>query len=225
VSYELRTPLNAVVNFAHILAQGGQGEVNEAQADYLRRIEESGRQILQVLNDLLDMAQIESGEFRLYPEPVNLRQICEETVRYAQAVVLDKDVAFIEDYPETWPCVNVDKVRLKQSLINLLRNAARHTERGHIALRVRPENGVVRLHVEDSGSGIDAHYQQMIFQEFRQVDEQAARRRIGTGLGLSLTRHVVERHGGTVTVDSAVGEGSTFTITLPVWQGAPAAVK
>jgi two-component system phosphate regulon sensor histidine kinase PhoR len=107
-------------------------------------------------------------------------------------------------------------MRLKQALINLLGNAAKYTEKGHIALRVRPNGQAVHILVEDTGIGIDPEYHELIFREFRQVDETAARRRIGNGLGLPITRHLIERHGGQIVVDSAMGKGSTFTITLPL---------
>lgn len=219
VSHELRTPLNGIVNFAHILAEGGVGSVNERQIDYLQRVEKSGWHLLDVLNDLLDMAQIESGEFKLYLEPVDLEEICWEALRNVRGLVLEKDeLELIADFPESWPPVQADAIRLKQALINLLGNAAKYTEEGHIALRVRREGEWVLLLVEDTGVGIPSQYHEVIFQEFRQVDDTAARRRVGTGLGLPLTRHLIERHGGAVTVESAVGEGSVFTISLPLYR-------
>lgn len=220
VSHELRTPLNGIVNFAHILAEGGVGSVNQRQIDYLQRIEKSGWHLLDVLNDLLDMAQIESGEFKLYIEPVDLEEICWEAIRSVKGLVLEKPgLELIPDFPDKWPQVEADNMRLKQALINLLGNAAKYTEEGHIALRVRREEDQVLLMVEDTGVGIAPKYHEAIFQEFRQIDETAARRRIGTGLGLPLTRHLVERHGGVLTVESDVGQGSTFTITLPAYRG------
>jgi signal transduction histidine kinase len=216
VSHELRTPLNSIVNFAHILAQGARGPATESQVDYLKRIEQSGWHLLSILNDLLDMAQIEAGEFKLNLETAELQAICEEAMISIRGLILDKDVSLIRDYPDQWPPVLVDKMRLKQALINLLGNAAKYTEKGHIALRVRPNGQAVHILVEDTGIGIDPEYHELIFREFRQVDETAARRRIGNGLGLPITRHLIERHGGQIVVDSAMGKGSTFTITLPL---------
>lgn len=218
VSHELRTPLNSIVNFAHILTLGGRGAVSEGQQDYLERIEQSGWHLLNVLNDLLDMAQIESGEFKLHLEPTHLYHICEEAMTTTRGLLLDKEneIDLIRDYPKEWPTVNVDQMRFKQALINLLGNAAKYTETGHITLRVMPISEKIVVSVEDSGIGIPPEYHQAIFVEFRQVDETAARKRIGTGLGLPITKHLIERHGGTLAIQSAVGEGSTFTITLPV---------
>jgi signal transduction histidine kinase len=216
VSHELRTPLNAIVNFAYILEQGGRGEVSEAQADYLKRIEQSGNYLLNVLNDLLDLARIESGEFQLHPELTNLHEICEEAMSNTRGLILDKDIQLIRDYPMDWPTVFVDKMRIKQSLINMLGNAAKYTESGHITLHIRTEDETLFLAVEDTGVGIASEHHQAIFQEFRQVDDTAARKRIGTGLGLPIARHLIERHEGTLSVVSRLGQGSTFTIALPI---------
>jgi signal transduction histidine kinase len=217
VSHELRTPLNAIVNFAHIMREGGCGPVSERQYDYLGRIETSGWHLLGVLNDLLDMAQIQSGEFKLYFEPSNLQAICEEAMSSLRGLILDKpDLELVREYPQEWPIVHVDEMRIKQALINMLGNAAKYTESGHIALRIRPFSHEVQIIIEDTGVGIAPEYHDMIFQEFRQVDEKAARRRVGTGLGLPITRHLIERHQGTITVDSDVGQGTRFIISLPL---------
>lgn len=218
VSHELRTPMNAIVNFAHIIQNGGCGPVTEHQVNYLNRIETSGWHLLSILNDLLDMAQIQSGEFKLYLEVTDLHSICEEAMGTLRGLILDKDVEPVRDYPATWPLINVDRMRIKQALINLLGNAAKYTESGEITMRVRPFERQVAILIEDTGIGIPSEHLEDIFLEFHQVDESAARKRIGTGLGLPITRHLIERHGGTITVSSEVGKGSIFTITLPIYQ-------
>ncbi|MCI0394200.1 MAG: HAMP domain-containing histidine kinase [Chloroflexi bacterium] len=216
VSHELRTPLNAIVNFAYILEKGGRGEVSPEQADYLGRIQQSGHHLLKVLNDLLDLARIESNEFRLHLELLNLGQLCEEAMSYTRGLLTNQDIELIRDYPAEWPAVKADAIRLKQAILNLLGNAAKYTEQGHIALRVRPAGDWVHILIEDSGMGIDPKYHETIFREFHQVDDTAARKRVGTGLGLPIARHLVEEHGGRLTVASQLGRGSTFTITLPI---------
>jgi signal transduction histidine kinase len=218
VSHELRTPLNAIVNFAYILFQGGRGEVNEGQADYLKRIEQAGRHLLNVLNDLLDLARIESGEFKLHIEMSDLQPVCEEAMDSTRGLILEKEkeIKLIRDFPAVWPCIPVDQMRLKQALFNLLGNAAKYTDEGYIALRVRHLDDTVQIVVEDTGVGIAPQYHEAVFQEFRQVDDTAARRRLGTGLGLPITRHLVERHGGQIALESDLGKGSIFTITLPL---------
>ncbi len=217
VSHELRTPLNAIVNFAHILERESIGPVNQTQADYLARIERSGWHLLNILNDLLDMAQIESGEFKLYLEASDLRDVCEEAAIAVQGLLLDKEhVAFYTEYPERWPQLRIDRMRMKQGLINLLGNAAKYTEEGHITLSVSADDAFAYIQVSDTGVGIAPKYHDLIFQEFKQVDETAARKRIGTGLGLPITRHLVERHGGSISLESDLGQGATFTIKLPL---------
>lgn len=216
VSHELRTPLNSIVNFAHIIKKGAHGIVNNQQTDYLNRIEKSGWHLLSVLNDLLDMAQIESGEFRLHQEPTDLYSICEEAMMSTRGLLLDKDIELERAYPKEWPIANIDRIRIKQALINLLGNAVKYTEQGTICLRVVPDGAWVDINVEDTGIGIAPEFHDAIFQEFRQVDENVARRRIGTGLGLPIAKHLIERHGGTLTIESELGKGSTFTIKLPI---------
>ena len=223
VSHELRTPLNAIVNFAHIIAAGACGPTTERQSDYLKRIEQAGWHSLNVLNDLLDLAQIQAGEFRLNLQVVNLHDLCEDAVSNTRGLILDKPIDLVRDYPTEWPCVNVDAVRLKQAMINLLGNAAKYTDEGSIGVRVRQEGDWVKIMVADTGIGIAPEHHEVIFQEFRQVNEGDARKRVGTGLGLPITRHLIERHGGTLTLISEPGKGSVFILTLPVWKDEAAA--
>jgi signal transduction histidine kinase len=218
VSHELRTPLNSIVNFAHIVRLGGRGPVSEGQIDYLERIEKSGWHLLSVLNDLLDMAQIQAGEFKLHLEICDLHALCEEAMTTTRGLLLESQVDLVRDYPEEWPQVKVDKMRVKQSLINLLGNAVKYTEEGFITLRVQQVDDELHLSVIDTGIGIAPEHHDTIFQEFKQVNESAARKRVGTGLGLPITRHLIERHGGRMFVTSEVGQGSCFTIVLPVYQ-------
>lgn len=216
VSHELRAPLNAIVNFAHILIAGGSGPVSEPQRDYLARIERSGWHLLGMLNDLLDMAQIESGEFKLYLADDDLQELCADAESSAQGLLLDNPrVIFETDFPAAWPRVRIDRTRIRQAVINLLSNAAKYTDTGRVTLRVRSDAAWVYLTVADTGVGIAPEHHELIFQEFRQVDETAARKRIGTGLGLPIARQLVERHGGHIQLESAVGQGSRFTICLP----------
>jgi signal transduction histidine kinase len=216
VSHELRTPLNAIVNFAYILEQGARGPVTEGQSDYLGRIEQAGRHLLAVLNDLLDLARIESGQFKLHFELTDLADICEEAMKNTSGLIIGQEITLVRDYPDEWPLVRVDKMRIKQALINLLGNAAKYTDEGEIRLRVRADADALLLSVIDTGMGIEAEYHEAIFQEFRQVDNTPARRRVGTGLGLPITRHLIEEHGGIITLESVPGQGSNFTISLPL---------
>ncbi|MEM7332026.1 MAG: HAMP domain-containing sensor histidine kinase [Chloroflexota bacterium] len=219
VSHELRTPLNSIVNFAHILSQGVRGPLTEGQVDYLSRIQHSGWHLLAVLNDLLDIAQIEAGEFDLKYAPTNLHLVCEEAMNNTTGLQLDNNISVVRNYPDRWPIVKADPMRLQQAIINLLGNAFKYTKEGFVSLRVHCDESLVYISVEDSGIGIKEEDMGKIFDEFHQVDQSVARRRIGTGLGLSITKHLVERHGGTMQVESQVGKGSKFTIILPIWKG------
>ncbi|VAW38690.1 hypothetical protein MNBD_CHLOROFLEXI01-150, partial [hydrothermal vent metagenome] len=216
VSHELRTPINTIVNFAHILAQGEMGNVNPKQTDYLGRIEKSGWHSMSVLNDLLDLAQIEAGEFRLKRQIVDLETVCEDAMSSVRSLLRNPEIALVRDYPDKWPRILVDSKRFRQALLNLLGNAAKYTDGGQIILRVRTYEHTATFAVEDSGIGIPAEHHETIFQEFRQLNEAMARQRVGTGLGLPISRHLIEQHGGTLTLNSTVGQGSTFTITLPL---------
>jgi signal transduction histidine kinase len=216
VSHELRTPINTIVNFAHILSQGELGEVTDRQIDYLSRIEKSGWHSMSVLNDLLDLAQMNAGEFKLRRERADLEEVCDEVIASVRSLLENEDVDLIRDYPEVWPEILVDPKRFQQALLNLLSNAAKYTDQGHITLRVRAHQHTATFAVEDTGIGIPEEHYETVFQEFRQLDETIARRRVGTGLGLPISRHLIERHGGTLTVNSILGQGSTFTITLPL---------
>lgn len=216
VSHELRTPINTIVNFAHILAQGEMGSVNKKQIDYLGRIEKSGWHSMSVLNDLLDLAQIEAGEFRLKRQIVDLETVCEEAMTSVRSLLRHPDIALVRDYPEKWPRIMVDPKRFRQALLNLLGNAAKYTDEGQIILRVRTFPHTATFAVEDSGIGIPEEHHETVFKEFRQLNETMARQRVGTGLGLPISRHLIEEHGGTLTLESTVGKGSIFTITLPL---------
>ncbi len=216
VSHELRTPINTIVNFAHILAQGEMGNINAKQIDYLGRIEKSGWHSMSVLNDLLDLAQIEAGEFRLTRQIADLETVCEEAMTSVRSLLRNPEIALVRDYPDKWPRVLVDPKRFRQALLNLLGNAAKYTDEGHIILRVRTFEHTATFVIEDSGIGIPEEHHETVFKEFRQLNETMARQRIGTGLGLPISRHLIEQHGGTLTLKSAVGQGSIFTITLPL---------
>ncbi|MEZ4593445.1 MAG: HAMP domain-containing sensor histidine kinase, partial [Chloroflexota bacterium] len=205
VSHELRTPINTIVNFAHIIGQGELGTVSDRQVDYLNRIEKSGWHSMSVLNDLLDLAQMNAGEFRLKRQLVDLHAVCEEAVASVRSLLRNPDIELVRDYPDIWPQVMVDPKRFQQALLNLLGNAAKYTDEGQITLRVRTHQHTATFAVEDTGIGIPEEHFETVFQEFRQLDETMARRRIGTGLGLPISRHLIERHGGTLNVSSQIG--------------------
>ena len=217
MSHELRTPLNAIIGFSEVLQERMFGEVNEKQAEYLQDIVSSGRHLLSLINDILDLSKIEAGrmelEFASFDMPLALQNamtlVRERADRHGITVSLAVD--------ERLGPFSGDERKIKQILLNLLSNAVKFTpEGGRISVKATPADGSVEISVTDTGIGIAPEDQEAIFEEFRQVGSDYARKREGTGLGLTLTKKFVEMHGGKLWVKSEVGKGSTFTFTLPV---------
>jgi signal transduction histidine kinase len=217
MSHELRTPLNAVIGFSEVLIEKMFGDVNEKQEEYLRDIHSSGRHLLSLINDILDLSKIEAGKMELEVTTFDLPQAIENALMLvrgradAHAIRLDVAIgAGLGDFAG-------DERKFKQIMVNLLSNAVKFTpEGGRVSVRAGSVNGSIEIAVQDTGIGIAAEDQQAIFDEFQQVGTDYARKREGTGLGLALTKRFVELHTGTIAVKSAPGEGSTFTFTLPV---------
>jgi signal transduction histidine kinase len=217
MSHELRTPLNAIIGFSEVLLERMFGEINPKQEEYLGDILASGRHLLSLINDILDLSKIEAGrmdlEFSRFDLPTALENtlilVRDRATRHAIAVDVRIDPglgAFV-----------ADERKLKQIVLNLLSNAVKFTpEGGRITLTAAMANGSVEIAVSDTGLGIADEDQGRIFEEFRQVGSDHVGKREGTGLGLALTKRFVELHGGRVWVKSAPGHGSTFTVTLPV---------
>ncbi len=217
LSHELRTPLNAIINFSYILARNHHGAVTPEQRDYLTRIHYSGELLLEIVNDLLDLAKIEAGQMELFREPVELRPLCADLIKAVSGLLTDKPVELLLDITPNLPSVNGDETRIRQVLLNLLGNAAKYTDKGSIMLRLSPpENGFIRISVVDTGIGIREKDLEKIFEEFHQTEEAFALRKVGTGLGLPISRKFVELHGGRLWVESQFGQGSAFHFTLPV---------
>jgi signal transduction histidine kinase len=229
MSHELRTPLNAIIGFSYILNQGLKGPLSVEQHDYLQRIYDSGEHLLGLLNDILDNAKLEAGRLDLHCEPISLELVAHDVLTRTMVLLGDKPIALCHEIRSDLPPVCADRLRVAQVLFNLLSNAVKFTEQGHIILRayVAPqlidaaENGAAQpdqlvVEVEDSGIGIAEEHLSLIFEEFRQADESLSRRYGGTGLGLPISKRLVELHSGTLTVTSTLGRGSTFRFTLPL---------
>jgi signal transduction histidine kinase len=217
MSHELRTPLNAIIGFSEVLGERMFGELNDKQSEYVQDILSSGRHLLALINDILDLSKVEAGRMELelsrfdLPAAIGSAVILvrERATRHGLAVELSVD-------DRLGPFVG-DERKIRQVLLNLLSNAVKFTpEGGRIQVRAAPADGAVEISVSDTGIGIAPEDQEAIFQEFRQVGTDYARKREGTGLGLALARRFVDLHGGRIWVKSRPGEGSTFTFTLPV---------
>ncbi len=218
MSHELRTPLNSILGYTEVMLMGIDGEMDpETQAD-VQAIYDNGQHLLHLISDILDLAKIEAGRLNLNFESVDIRPLIEEIITSTNGLLLkrQKSVEFKVEVAEDLPVVQVDRLRLNQILNNLLSNAVKFTEEGHITLRATGDGDQICLEIQDTGIGINPADQEKIFDQFRQADGSYKRRAEGTGLGLSITRHLVQMHGGTIIVSSQPGQGSTFTVHLPL---------
>ena len=217
MSHELRTPLNAVIGFSEVLLERMFGDLNEKQAEYLDDILGSGRHLLSLINDILDLSKIEAGRMELEMTRFDLPLAIDNALTLVRERALRHGVALGVDVDPRLGEIAGDERKVKQVLLNLLSNAVKFTpEGGRVQIDASLANGHVEIAVTDTGIGIAPEDQEAIFEEFRQVGGDYARKREGTGLGLTLARRFVELHGGRIWVKSAVGQGSTFTFALPV---------
>jgi signal transduction histidine kinase len=216
MSHELRTPMNAILGFSEVLAEGMFGEINDKQAEYLRDILESGRHLLSLINDILDLSKIEAGRMELELTNFDLPGAIETALILVRERASRRGIALGKTMDERLGTVRGDERKVKQVLLNLLSNALKFTpEGGRIDVRASLNGGLAEVSVADTGVGIAPEDQGAIFEEFRQVGT-ADKKVEGTGLGLALSRKFIELHGGRIWVKSQVGQGSTFTFTLPV---------
>lgn len=217
VSHELRTPLSAIIGFSQILLDGIDGPLNEEQQQDILQVNKSGQSLLGLINQILDLSKIEAGKMELSLERADLPAIVNAVLESMSPLAQEKGLRIDTRFAPGLPAVEVDPARLKQILINLLSNAIKFTDRGHIEVMAQASGRMVRIAVKDTGIGISADAQKVIFDEFVQGDGSSTRRHGGTGLGLSIVRKLVEMHGGAITVVSEPGLGSTFTFTVPAW--------
>ncbi|TMC43841.1 MAG: response regulator [Chloroflexi bacterium] len=224
VSHELRTPLSAIIGFSQILLDGIDGPVNEEQQQDISQVNKSGQSLLALINQILDLSKIEAGKMELSLERVDLPALISSVLDSISPLAQAKGLQIDTRFAPGLPALEADAGRLKQIVINLLSNAVKFTERGHIEILAQPSGRMVRIAVKDTGIGISAESQKVIFEEFVQGDGSSTRRHGGTGLGLSIVRRLVEMHGGAITVLSEPGLGSTFTFTVPAWASGQAAL-
>jgi signal transduction histidine kinase len=217
MSHELRTPLNAVIGFSDTMLSGVFGDLaNERYREYVQDIHRSGLHLLSLINDILDLSKIEAGHFSVDREPVDMAEVVERAVAMTRDSAVAHDLTVALSLPENLPKVDGDKRRLLQVLLNLLSNAVKFTpEGGRITIQARAEDPGLVLQVIDDGIGIKPADIPLALQVFGQIDSARSRRFPGTGLGLPLSRRLVELHGGSLTVDSEPGAGTTVTVRLP----------
>jgi PAS domain S-box-containing protein len=218
MSHELRTPLNSIIGFADLLHDGEVAPGSPQHREFLADILKSGRHLLQLINDVLDLAKVEAGKIDFRSEPVELARLAGEVAAVLRTVSASKNIRLEINIDQAVGRVTLDPARLKQVLYNYVSNALKFTpDSGRVVIRAVPERGAMfRIEVEDTGIGIDSQDIPRLFVEFQQLDAGATKKHGGTGLGLALTKRIVEAQGGTVGVKSKLGEGSVFFALLPI---------
>jgi len=217
MSHELRTPLNAILNISESLGEGVYGALNEKQQRSLQTVAESGRHLLGLINDILDLSKIEAGKLELQAVEIDVRALCEASLRLVRELALQRRQEITLDLAPGIVSIQADERKLKQVLVNLLSNASKFTPRGgQFGLEVREKGGSISFTVWDDGIGISPEDTGKLFQPFVQLDSKLSREYAGTGLGLSLAQRLAQLHQGRIEVESAPGQGSRFTVTLPI---------
>jgi len=226
MSHELRTPLNAILSMSEALQEEVYGALHTKQLVALKNIEESGRHLLALINDILDLSKIDAGKLDLQFEPVSVESVCRASLLFIKQLAHKKQIKVQARLPNRPITIKADERRLKQILVNLLSNAVKFTpDGGEIGLEVTPDEQQQAIHftVWDTGIGIPSDKIDSLFQPFVQLDSKLSRRYAGTGLGLALVRRMVDLHGGSITLTSTEGVGSRFMVSLPYQQATPAA--
>jgi PAS domain S-box-containing protein len=216
MSHELRTPLNSIIGFSKLLLRRLDGDLTERQESYVRSVHASSTHLLALIMSVLDISRIEAGKQELSVDQIDVRTLVDECVEAARPLVLGKRLTIERDVPSGLPPLYADRTQVRQILVNLLSNAARFTERGHVLLTVAVRDGELHLSVADTGEGIPAADMHKLFRPFHRASAGRARDVGGIGLGLAVTKQFVELHGGRIRVDSREGSGSTFHVALPI---------
>ncbi len=217
MSHELRTPLNAIIGFSEVLLQHLFGELNDKQNEYVEDVLSSGRHLLSLINDILDLSKVEAGRMELELAKFDLPLAIENSLTLLRERATSHGISLQREVDKRLGDFVGDERKFKQILLNLLSNAVKFTpEGGRVEVKAVMADGSVEISVNDTGVGIAPEDQEAVFEEFRQVGSQYTQKREGTGLGLTLTKKFVEIHGGKIWVESEVGKGSTFTFSLPI---------
>ena len=216
VSHELRTPLNSIIGFTRIVQRRIGAQIPDLQKENLQKVLISSEHLLNLINELLDLAKIESGRMEVYAETFQLNDVVRMATSTVEPMLKDGRVRLVTEIAPDIPPLKTDRDKLKQAVLNLLSNAAKFTEKGVIKVAAWQDNGNVKLTVSDTGIGMKKEALDYIFEEFRQADMSSTRRYGGTGLGLAIVRRFINLMGGDISVESEVGKGSKFTITIPI---------
>ena len=220
MSHEFRTPLNAIIGYGRLIRRDTEGQISQLQRENLQDLLNNAERLLNLIDGLLDFAKIEAGKMDVRVEPVRVQEVIHGVASTIESMLNDDRVRLTRDIDPDLPAVNTDREKLRQIVLNLLGNAVKFTERGEIRISASRQNGSLRLTVADTGSGIDGKDLGHIFERFHQGESSANKRYRGTGLGLTIVKQFTSLLGGEVAVESEVGKGSVFTVTLPLDDGA-----
>ena len=216
MSHELRTPINALIGYTALMLDRIYGDLTAKQEEGLHRIQVSSQHLLALINDILDLAKIEAGKMPVHPERLSLNDLLHDAAAQIEPIVRRKGLEFNVQLPSETVYMDTDRTKVRQIVLNLLSNAVKFTAHGSVSISARASENEVRIAVSDTGIGIRPQDLEVIFEEFRQVDQSRTREYGGTGLGLSITRKLIALLGGNIAVASQYGRGSTFTVTLPL---------
>jgi len=216
MSHELRTPLNSIIGFTGMILNGMTGEINEEQRKQLSMVYSSGKHLLSLINDVLDLSRIESGKMEVSMEKFKIHDVVSEVYKSLSPMISQKDLRLITEIPDEIPEISSDRKKVFQVLLNLVNNAVKFTQAGEVRIECRSDNDILEMSVSDTGIGIKKENMDMLFEAFRQIDGTARRRYEGAGLGLHLCRNLVTILGGKIWAKSEYGKGSRFTFTLPL---------
>jgi signal transduction histidine kinase len=216
MSHELRTPLNAILGYTELIQDNTYGETSPKMREVMGRIERNGKHLLGLINDVLDLSKIEAGQLTLSLESYSLKDVVQTVYNAVEPLATEKKLAFKVDVQPNLPSGRADERRLTQVLLNLVGNAIKFTDTGEVVISASSGNGSFALSVRDTGPGISQTDQAKLFQEFQQADNSTTRAKGGTGLGLAISKRIIEMHGGRIWVESRPGQGSTFSLTLPI---------
>ena len=216
MSHELRTPLNAILGYTELIIDNVYGDTTEKMRGVLKRLENNGRHLLNLINDVLDLSKIEAGQLVLSITDYSLKDVVHTAYTAVEPLAAEKKLKFTAEISPDLPSGRGDEHRLTQVLLNLIGNAIKFTDSGEVIVKAGASTGCFKVAVSDSGPGISTADQAKIFHDFQQADSPITRKKGGTGLGLAISKRIIEMHGGKLWVESAVGQGSTFAFTLPV---------
>ncbi len=228
ISHELRTPMNSILGFTNMLIKGSYGKLNPLQQKNLRKVYENAQHLMHIIDDLLNLSHLELGKMELRPAPVSVRKLILSSLVSVEPLLTGRILDVEYRIPEKFPQAFADEVRIREVLINILSNAIKFTpDHGKICIRanrVRPDSGssgkdMIEIEVRDTGIGIRSEDQDVVFDQFRQLNPPAGRENPGAGLGLFISKKLIEVHGGAIRLQSEAGQGSAFSFTLPVAEG------